>query len=82
MSSTTPLFRIPLVRELALVLFIKLMLIFLIRFLFFSDPVRLDEPDQDIARQWGMSLSETGSTADSSPDSVITASQQEDRHDQ
>lgn len=83
MSNTTPLFRIPLIRELALVLFIKLMLIVLIRTLFFSDPVRLEEPEQDIARQLGISFPETANNASRAlPESVTIASQQEDHHDQ
>lgn len=80
-----PLFQIPLIRELILVLLIKLALIVVIRWLFFSDPVTLNNPHTDIARQLGVCSSDeqcTSTSSSSNTYSVTNASQQEDHHDQ
>ena len=77
------LLQIPLVRELAFVLVLKLVLILSIRAVFFSDPVALDEPHTDIARQLGVCTSDADcSGANPVPHSVTNASQQEDLDDQ
>lgn len=91
---TESLWRKPLVRELALLLVLKLALIFTIRALFFAEPVISSRTDPDAAveqmsRHFGAPLP----TVPSSPDrnshpvststiSTSTASQPEAQHDQ
>tara|TARA_Y100001949_G_C15974614_1_gene325499 strand:+ start:1479 stop:1730 length:252 start_codon:yes stop_codon:yes gene_type:complete len=83
MSESRSLFQIPLIRELIIVLLIKLVLIFAIRFTFFSDPVELNDPHTDIAQQLGVCASGNDCAAPSSTShSMTNASQQEDQHDQ
>ncbi|WP_430461247.1 cytochrome oxidase putative small subunit CydP [Thalassolituus sp. LLYu03] len=55
MAERRSVFSIPLVRELAAVLVIKLALIFVIKALFFSDPVELTDPQDAVAQQLGLS---------------------------
>ena len=57
------IFGIPLVRELAWVLVIKLVVIFVIKWQFFSDPVDMSEPTSVISEQLGI----TAQPYDSSP---------------
>lgn len=54
MADRKPLFSIPLIRELTLVLIIKLVIIFTIKSLYFSDPVDISDPDLSISRQFGL----------------------------
>ncbi|MAY14171.1 MULTISPECIES: cytochrome oxidase putative small subunit CydP [unclassified Thalassolituus] len=59
------LFSVPLVRELMVVLLIKLVLIFAIRIFWFSDPVDMTNPQDAVSQQFGLS--------------TITPSQSEDQ---
>lgn len=62
MSQRPSIFSIPLVRELSVVLVIKLALIFVIAHLFFSDPVVVDHEGQRLQEHFGLqqsSLSES-----------------------
>ncbi|MCB2388100.1 MULTISPECIES: cytochrome oxidase putative small subunit CydP [Thalassolituus] len=59
------LFSVPLVRELMVVLLIKLVLIFAIRIFWFSDPVDMTNPQDAVSQQLGLS--------------TITPSQSEDQ---
>lgn len=59
------LFSVPLVRELMVVLLIKLVLIFTIRIFWFSDPVDMTNPQDAVSQQFGLS--------------TITPSQSEDQ---
>lgn len=78
-----PLGRETLLRELFMVLLIKLVLIIGIRMAFFSDPVVLDDPHGDISQQLGVCLPTSNcSTSSFITHSETTASQQEDHHDQ
>jgi hypothetical protein len=54
MAGRKPLFSIPLVRELTLVLIIKLVVIFTIKSLYFSDPINISSPELSISRQFGL----------------------------
>ena len=83
-----------LVRELAVLLVLKVTLIFAIRALFFAEPVissHSTEADaiEQMSRHWGISLSavpatadQNGNTVSSSTFSNSTASQPEALHDQ
>jgi len=53
-----PLFSIPLVRELTAVLIIKLILIFSIKSVFFSDPVDMSNPQESVSQKFGLSTSD------------------------
>lgn len=56
------MFSIPLVRELALVLVVKLIIIFTLKLTFFSDPVDMGNAERVMSRQLGLSSeSEVGS---------------------
>ncbi|MCD8523001.1 MAG: hypothetical protein LRY66_00835 [Saccharospirillaceae bacterium] len=58
-------FSIPLVRELTVVLLIKLMLVFTIKVIWFSEPVDMTNPQDAVSQQFGLS--------------TITPSQSEDQ---
>ena len=53
-ESEQSIFRIPLVREITLVLVIKLALVLLIKWSFFADPVVLDDGSDVISQHFGM----------------------------
>lgn len=50
-------FRIPLVREITVVLLIKLAVIFVIKWQFFSDPVDITQADSTVEQHMGLSNS-------------------------
>jgi len=53
-SERRSIFSIPLVRELGVVLIIKLALVFVIAHLFFSDPVVIDHEGQGLQEHFGL----------------------------
>tara|TARA_B100001063_G_C16284494_1_gene320758 strand:+ start:193 stop:411 length:219 start_codon:yes stop_codon:yes gene_type:complete len=54
------IFKIPLIREITLVLVIKLVLVFVIKWSFFSDPVDMQNPQEVLDKHIGVeSLSES-----------------------
>ncbi|MFK4753176.1 hypothetical protein [Oceanobacter antarcticus] len=53
MASTSSLWSKPIVRDLALILVLKLALIFTLRALFFSQPVDLSDPQAALLQQLG-----------------------------
>ncbi|WP_283788519.1 cytochrome oxidase putative small subunit CydP [Bermanella sp. WJH001] len=48
------IFKIPLVREITLVLLIKLVVIFMIKWQFFSDPVDLTQANNSVEQHMGL----------------------------
>lgn len=52
--SKQSIFRIPLVREIAIILVIKLIVIFSIKHCFFSNPVDMSNPEQKLMQKFGM----------------------------
>ncbi len=58
------LFSVPLVRELMVVLLIKLVLIFAIRIVWFSDPVDMTNPQDAVAQQFGLSTNTPSQSED------------------
>lgn len=63
MQSEQPksIFKIPLVREITIVLLIKLVVIFAIKWQFFSDPVDLTQANTSIEAQMGLPVLKTNS---------------------
>lgn len=59
MKNTPPtsIFQIPLVREITIVLLIKLVVIFIIKWQFFSDPVDLTQENNSVEQHMGLSSS-------------------------
>jgi hypothetical protein len=53
------IFKIPLVREITVVLLIKLAVIFAIKWQFFSDPVDLTQASNSVEAQMGLPVSNT-----------------------
>jgi len=53
-ESEQSIFKIPLVREITLVLVMKLAVVFLIKWSFFSDPVDMDNAPDVISQHFGM----------------------------
>ena len=58
MPDKRSLFSFPLVRELSVVLVIKLALIFVIKSAFFSDPVDMSDPQDAVSQQFGLTNSD------------------------
>lgn len=52
--SKQSIFRIPLVREIAIILVIKLVVIFTIKHFFFSNPVDMSNPEQKLMQKFGI----------------------------
>lgn len=52
-------FSIPLVREITVVLLVKLVVIFFIKWQFFSDPVDLTQADNSVEQHMGLPISKT-----------------------
>ncbi|MFY0640752.1 MAG: hypothetical protein JXR16_06870 [Bermanella sp.] len=63
MQSERPksIFKIPLVREITIVLLIKLVVIFAIKWQFFSDPVDLTQANNSVEQQMGLPVLKTNS---------------------
>ena len=61
MQSEQPksIFKIPLVREIAIVLVIKLVVIFAIKWQFFSDPVDLTQANNSVEQRMGLPVIKT-----------------------
>lgn len=81
MSDKRSMFAIPVVRELLIILLIKLALIITIKWLFFSTPVVLDH-QSDVSQQLGLCHASPCSVPAASFPVSNPASQQEDLHDQ
>lgn len=62
MANPRSLFSFPLVRELLAVLVIKLALIFVIKALFFSDPVDMTNPQEAVSQQFGLNSSHSNTS--------------------
>ncbi|MCT7360019.1 MAG: hypothetical protein COB09_13840 [Thalassobium sp.] len=58
------LFSVPLVRELMVVLVIKLMLIFAIKIIWFSEPVDMTNPQDAVSQQFGFSTTTPSQSED------------------
>ena len=58
-EQTKSIFKIPLIREITVVLIIKLILIFFIKWQFFSDPVDLTQPSNSVEQHMGLSNTKT-----------------------
>lgn len=57
-------FSIPLVRELTVVLLIKLMLVFTIKVIWFSEPVDMTNPQDAVSQQFGLSTTTPSQSED------------------
>lgn len=62
MAKPRSLFSFPLIRELSAVLVIKLALIFVIKAMFFSDPVDMKDPQEAISQQFGLNSSHSNTS--------------------
>lgn len=62
---TVSIFSIPLAREIAIVLLLKIIVLLAIKWAFFSDPVDMAEPQNNISRQLGLQLANPSSDEES-----------------
>lgn len=62
---TVSIFSIPLAREIAIVLLLKIIVLLAIKWAFFSDPVDMAEPQNNISRQLGLQLAKPSSEGES-----------------
>ena len=76
MTQRRPLFSIPLVRELAMVLLVKLVIIFVLKHAYFSEPVDMTDAESVISRQLGI-LPENASATPLYSDSLLLKSETE-----